>query len=186
MAPCSNTATSSSSSLVSLTAPIHGPLTAASSCSSSSSSAFSTTAGSPMTRLTSVESLEEENDESTANNNNPDAGDEHDSARLLASRRRNAAQSANGPANGELLHRLRRSGDSGDSGVSSPDPPCSEASDKKRSSSTEDGSSDHVSYMDRVVMEVVESETVYVRDLHQVVQVTSAIYRGVAQASDIG
>lgn len=67
------------------------------------------------------------------------------------------------------LHHLRHSGDSGDSGVSSPGPPSSEASEQKNS---DDGCSDNLSYMDRVVMEVVESEAVYVRDLQQVVEVS--------------
>jgi hypothetical protein len=72
-------------------------------------------------------------------------------------------------------------GDSGDSGVSSPGPPSSEASEQKHSGEEEeeeedadeedDRGSDNLSYMDRVVMEVVESETVYVRDLQQVVEV---------------
>jgi hypothetical protein len=78
------------------------------------------------------------------------------------------------------LHHLRHSGDSGDSGVSSPGPPSSEASEQKHSGEEEeeedadeedDRGSDNLSYMDRVVMEVVESETVYVRDLQQVVEV---------------
>jgi hypothetical protein len=78
------------------------------------------------------------------------------------------------------LHHLRHSGDSGDRGVSSPGPPSSEASKQKHSGEEEeeedadeedDRGSDNLSYMDRVVMEVVESETVYVRDLQQVVEV---------------
>ncbi|XP_046640456.1 pleckstrin homology domain-containing family G member 1-like [Daphnia pulicaria] len=77
------------------------------------------------------------------------------------------------------LHHLRHSGDSGDSGVSSPGPPSSEASEQKHSGEEEkeedadeedDRGSDNLSYRDRVVMEVVESETVYVRDLQQVVE----------------
>jgi hypothetical protein len=68
--------------------------------------------------------------------------------------------------------------------VSSPGPPSSEASEQKHSGEEEeeedadeedDRGSDNLSYMDRVVMEVVESETVYVRDLQQVVEVTSAL-----------
>jgi hypothetical protein len=65
--------------------------------------------------------------------------------------------------------------------VSSPGPPSSEASEQKHSGEEEeeeedadeedDRGSDNLSYMDRVVMEVVESETVYVRDLQQVVEV---------------
>ena len=65
---------------------------------------------------------------------------------------------------------LRHSGDSGDSGVSSPGPPSSEASHAPNSDC-----GDSLSYMDRVVMEVVESEAVYVRDLQQVVQVHISI-----------
>ena len=67
--------------------------------------------------------------------------------------------------------------------MSSPGPPSSEASERKHSGEEEeddeededeadDGCSDNLSYMDRVVMEVVESEAVYVRDLQQVVEVT--------------
>jgi TATA-binding protein-associated factor Taf7 len=70
--------------------------------------------------------------------------------------------------------------------VSSPGPPSSEASERKHSGEedeeeddedededeADDGCSDNLSYMDRVVMEVVESEAVYVRDLQQVVEVT--------------
>lgn len=67
--------------------------------------------------------------------------------------------------------------------MSSPGPPSSEASEQKHSGEEEeedadeedDRGSDNLSYMDRVVMEVVESETVYVRDLQQVVEVTSAL-----------
>ena len=51
----------------------------------------------------------------------------------------------------------------GDSGVSSPGP-SSEASLSSQKNPD-------LSYMDRVVMEVIESESVYVRDLHQVVHV---------------
>jgi hypothetical protein len=70
--------------------------------------------------------------------------------------------------------------------VSSPGPPSSEASERKHSGEedeeeeeeededeADDGCSDNLSYMDRVVMEVVESEAVYVRDVQQVVEVTS-------------
>ena len=53
----------------------------------------------------------------------------------------------------------------GDSGVSSPGP----SSDASLSSQK---NSDLLSYMDRVVMEVIESESVYVRDLQQVVEVS--------------
>ena len=73
--------------------------------------------------------------------------------------------------------------------MSSPGPPSSEASERKHSGEedeeeeedddddddedeADDGCSDNLSYMDRVVMEVVESEAVYVRDLQQVVEVT--------------
>lgn len=65
--------------------------------------------------------------------------------------------------------------------MSSPGPPSSEASEQKHSGEEEeeeeedadedDRGSDNLSYMDRVVMEVVESEAVYVRDLQQVVEV---------------
>ena len=56
----------------------------------------------------------------------------------------------------------------GDSGVSSPGP-SSEASLSSQKNCD-------VSYMDRVVSEVIESEAVYVRDLHQVVQVRLEIF----------
>ena len=55
----------------------------------------------------------------------------------------------------------------GDSGVSSPGP-SSEASLSSQKNSD-------LSYMDRVVMEVIESESVYVRDLQQVVEVMSNV-----------
>lgn len=83
--------------------------------------------------------------------------------------RRGAARISNDP--------LRHSGDSGDSGLSSPGPPGSSSSSSSSSSCSSSSAPGGPSYMDRVVMEVIESEQTYVRDLQQVVQVYFFIYR---------
>ena len=145
---------SSSSSLTSL-APVH-----------SVTSSTSSSGSSHLTCLTSAESLDDAGATFSSTSTTAAAGGVTVAAAGSPSRRpRSSAVNSD-------LHHLRHSGDSGDSGVSSPGPPSSEASEQKNS---EDGCSDNLSYMDRVVMEVVESEAVYVRDLQQVVEVNNAI-----------
>lgn len=164
---------SSSSSLTSLAAPtsVHSA-TSSSSTSSTSSGHLTSSFASSSCHLTSAESLDDAGGvgvtlaaatASTGGAATVGAGSGSPSRRA----RSNAVNSD--------LHHLRHSGDSGDSGVSSPGPPSSEASEQKHSGEEEeddgdDGCSDNLSYMDRVVMEVVESEAVYVRDLQQVVE----------------
>lgn len=94
----------------------------------------------------------------------------------LSPSRRARGNAGHQPANGS--DPVRHSGDSGDSGVSSPGPPGSSSCSSSGSSTHSDSCSttDGPSYMDRVVLEVVESEQTYVRDLQQVVQVSHPFF----------
>ena len=72
-----------------------------------------------------------------------------------------------------LFYELFDIAGSGDSGVCSP---CSYISSPCPPPGRPRYCDPHLSYMDRVVMEIVETEGVYVRDLQQVIEVSTTNY----------